>query len=106
MDNHEQSAAPRVERHRHEGPRNHIISFAISIFLTILAFIAIIYQDLVDSTFLWMFLLTLAIIQAVVQLAFWMHMKDRGHLMPVIFFATGTFIALTAVITGLYWVWW
>ncbi|OXM84918.1 cytochrome C oxidase subunit IV family protein [Paenibacillus rigui] len=93
------------ERHRLEGPRNHYLSYIISILLTILAFAAVLYGGL-DKSFLIIFLVGLGIVQAVFQLAFWMHMKDRGHLFPIIGLAFGAFIALTAVIMAVYWVWW
>lgn len=93
------------ERHRLEGPRNHYLSYIISIVLTILAFAAVLYGGL-DKSFLIIFLVSLGIAQALFQLAFWMHMKDKGHLFPIIGLLFGAFVALTAVIMAVYWVWW
>lgn len=90
----------------HEGPRNHFLAFGLSLLLTLLAFIAIIYQDVLETWFLLSFIVLLAILQAVIQAVFWMHLKDRGHLQPRIFIAGGALIALTAVIMAIYWVWW
>jgi cytochrome c oxidase subunit 4 len=90
----------------HEGPRNHFLAFGLSLLLTLLAFIAIIYQHVLETWFLLSFIVLLAILQAVIQAVFWMHLKDRGHLQQRIFIAMGAFVALTAVIMSVYWVWW
>jgi cytochrome c oxidase subunit 4 len=107
MEHQHTKPADRVKRTEgHEGPKNHIVGFAISIFLTILAFVAVANIETLDRTFVLMLLVAMAIVQVVVQLAFWMHMKDKGHFFPVLFLATGCFIVFTAVIMSQYWVWW
>jgi cytochrome c oxidase subunit 4 len=93
------------ERHRLEGPRNHYLSYIISIVLTMLAFAMVLYGGL-DRSFIIMFLVGLAIVQIIFQLAYWMHMKDRGHFFPILGLAFGAFVALTAVIMSVYWLWW
>jgi len=90
----------------HEGPRNHIIAYALSIVLTALAFLVIYYQHELETWFVYGFLIILAVVQAVVQGLFWMHLKDRGHLQQRIFMIGGCIIAFTALIMALYWVWW
>jgi cytochrome c oxidase subunit 4 len=90
----------------HEGPRNHFLAFGLSLLLTLLAFVAIIYQHVLETWFLLSFIVLLAILQAVIQAVFWMHLKDRGHLQQRIFIISGAFVALTAVIMAVYWVWW
>lgn len=97
---------PKIKRARtHEGPKNHIIAFGISIILTMLAFAAVANEAL-SPPFVIFLIVTMAVIQAVVQVAFWMHAKDKGHFMPVLFLSTGAFVAFTAFIMALYWVWW
>jgi cytochrome c oxidase subunit 4 len=97
-------------KHRHEGPRNHILAFALSILLTGLAFVAVAYALVEDSHvepwFVSFFIIGLAIFQAVIQLAFWMHLKDKGHNYATIGIATGFFVALTCVAAGVFWSWW
>lgn len=100
-----ESASNEQRRHRVEGPRNHYITFVISILLTMLAFAAVAFGDL-DPRFVISFIVVLAIVQAVFQLAYWMHMKDRGHNLPILFIFTGGFVALLAVISAIYWMWW
>lgn len=92
-------------RHKLEGPRNHYLSYIVSIVLTILAFAAVLYGGL-DRAFLIMFLVGLAVVQSIFQLAYWMHMKDKGHLFPIAGLIFGAFVALTAVAAAVYWVWW
>lgn len=93
------------KRVKHESPLNHYLSYIISILLTMLAFAVVLYGDL-DRTFILIFIVSLGIVQAVVQLLFWMHAKERGHLFPLIFIGAGAFVALTGVYTAVYWVWW
>ncbi|MDD9266781.1 cytochrome C oxidase subunit IV family protein [Paenibacillus sp. GCM10023248] len=93
------------KRVKHESPLNHYLSYIISILLTMLAFAVVLYGDL-DRSFILIFIVTLALVQAVIQLFFWMHAKERGHLFPLIFIAGGAFVALTGVITAVYWMWW
>ncbi|GFZ90910.1 hypothetical protein GCM10008018_41550 [Paenibacillus marchantiophytorum] len=99
---HDTSAPKRV---KHESPLNHYLSYIVSILLTMLAFAVVLYGDL-DRSFILIFIVTLGIVQAVIQLLFWMHAKERGHLFPLIFIAGGAFVALTCVIMAVYWVWW
>ncbi|GAB6992120.1 cytochrome C oxidase subunit IV family protein [Paenibacillus pini] len=92
-------------RHRSEGPQKHIIVFIFSIILTVIAF-ATVAAGGVNATFTVILLLIMAILQVFMQLGYWMHLKDKGHLMPILFMIFGFFVAGTAVIMALYWVWW
>lgn len=93
-------------RHKHEGPQKHIIAFIFSIVLTLIAFAAVGAAGEVNTTFIIIILLVMAILQVVIQMGYWMHMKDKGHLLPILFIFGGAFIALTCIIMALYWVWW
>lgn len=90
---------------RHEGPQKHIVVFIFSIILTAIAFAAVIAGG-VNTAFTVLFLLVMAVLQVLVQMGYWMHLKDRGHMMPIIFMIGGFFVAGTAIVTALYWVWW
>lgn len=100
-----ETAPNEQRRHRVESSRNHYITFAISILLTMLAFAAVAFGDL-DARFVIAFIVVLAIAQAIFQLAYWMHMKDRDHAFPILFIITGGVVALLAVIAALFWMWW
>ncbi|WP_233532309.1 cytochrome C oxidase subunit IV family protein [Paenibacillus alkalitolerans] len=109
MENNNSEAAvhegPKVQRkHRHEGPRNHLLAFALSILLTAFAFLAVANFEL-EPWFVIGFIIILGLFQAVIQLAYWMHMKDRGHFYPMIGIAFGFFVALTAIASGVLWSW-
>jgi cytochrome c oxidase subunit 4 len=94
---------------RLEGPRTHLVAFALSILLTAFAFLAVSYaiaEDAhVERWFVILLILFLALFQAVVQLAFWMHMKDKGHGIPILGIVMGFFVALTCVVAGTLWSW-
>ncbi|MEY4479806.1 MAG: hypothetical protein RLZZ267_484 [Bacillota bacterium] len=107
MANHEQvQSSERIKRGpAHEGPRNHFIAFGISMALTLLAFVAVATPEF-GNTFKVGFIIILALIQAFVQLAFWMHMKDRGHIFPIVGLATGFFVFLTALFMAVKLLWW
>lgn len=89
----------------HEGPKNHFIAFAISIALTFLAFVAVANPNLSNMFKVW-FIIILAFVQVVVQLSYWMHMKDRGHGFARVGLAFGFVIFLCYLVTVVYWTWW
>jgi cytochrome c oxidase subunit 4 len=104
-DNHSASHEAGTQRHRLEGPQKHIIVFVLSMVLTIIAFAAVASGDL-NKMFVIFLLLGMAIVQVFAQLAFWMHMKDRGHLFPIIGIVGGAFVVVMLVALALLWTWW
>ncbi|MBW5445479.1 cytochrome C oxidase subunit IV [Cohnella sp. CFH 77786] len=94
-----------AKRHKLEGPQKHIVAFVLSLALTIIAFAAVAAGE-INTTFTYIILVVMALIQVFVQLAFWMHMKDRGHLFPIICILSGVFVVFAMVIMAVYWVWW
>jgi len=105
MSAHQDPSSAEGRPYKHEGPKNHYITFILSILLTMFAFAAVIYGDLDRGFVLW-FLSILAIVQAVFQLVYWMHMKDRGHAYAILYMVMGAIIALTAFAAAVYWMWW
>ncbi len=102
----EQSNTGKIKRGpAHEGPKNHFIAFAISMALTLLAFVAVANPNLSAMFKIW-FIVILAFVQVIVQLAYWMHMKDRGHGYARVGLAFGFVVFLTALVTVTYWTWW
>jgi cytochrome c oxidase subunit 4 len=73
--------------------KKQIVAFALMIFLTIIAFIAI-GTDIVPATFAVPFVLLLAIVQLVLQLVYFMHLKDKGHGWASTFISSGIVIAI------------
>ena len=93
------------KRHKHEGPKKHVISFIFSLVLTLLAFATVMSGE-VNTDFIYILLIAMAVGQVAIQMAFWMHMKDRGHLYPIIGIVSGVVVVFTMVIMAVYWVWW
>ncbi|GKS10986.1 cytochrome C oxidase subunit IV [Paenibacillus chitinolyticus] len=93
------------KRYKKESPANHYFSYIASILLTMIAFALVMYGGL-DKSFLYAFLIFMALIQITLQLAYWMHMKEKGHLFPIVGIIFGGIVALTAVAAGVYWTWW
>lgn len=106
MVNQESNGSSTVKhRQRHEGPGKHIIVFIFSIVLTLIAFAAVAASG-VNIVLVILMLLVMAVMQVLVQLGYWMHMKDKGHMIPIIFMVGGFFVAVTTIIAALYWMWW
>ncbi|RJX38622.1 cytochrome C oxidase subunit IV [Paenibacillus pinisoli] len=94
-----------TKRHKVEGPKKHIVAFIFSILLTFIAFATVISGE-INKDFIYIILLGTAVLQVFVQMAFWMHMKDRGHKYALIGILSGVFVVFTCVIMAEYWVWW
>lgn len=105
MSNHSEHASLPAKRHKAEGPKNHFLVYIVSILLTMLSFAIVIYGGL-DHSFLIAFLLGLAITQAIFQVYIWMHGKERGHLLPLVFLFTGALVAVSVQFAAVYWSWW
>lgn len=93
------------KRHKHEGPQKHIVAYIMSLILTLVAFAAVMSGE-VNASFIVFILLVMAGLQVFVQMGFWMHMKDRGHLYPIIGILTGVVVVFTMVIMAEFWAWW
>ncbi|WP_372662592.1 cytochrome C oxidase subunit IV family protein [Cohnella sp.] len=105
MSSNHSASGEQTKRHKVEGPRKHIVAFVMSLALTIIAFAAVSAGE-INTTFTYIILVSMAVIQVFIQLAFWMHLKDRGHMFPIIAIITGIFVVFTMVVMALYWVWW
>jgi cytochrome c oxidase subunit 4 len=104
-DHHSAFESSQPKRHKIEGPKKHIVAFVMSLALTIIAFAAVASGD-INTTFTYIILVAMAIVQVFIQMSFWMHLKDRGHLFPIIAIITGLVVVFTMVVMALYWVWW
>lgn len=105
MSSNHSTSGEQPKRHKVEGPQKHIVAFVLSLALTIIAFAAVSAGE-INTTFTYIILVSMAVIQVFIQLAFWMHLKDRGHLFPIIAMLAGVFVVFTMVVMALYWVWW
>ena len=84
--------------------RQHVISFIMMIFLTIIAFVAV-AMDVLTPAFTALFIIILASIQFVFQIYVFMHMGQKDHEYPTLAIWTGFFVALLCIggIAGLIW---
>jgi len=105
MANNHSATEESTKRHKVEGPKKHVISYLFSILLTLIAFATVMSGEL-NRDFIYIVLVGTALLQVFVQMAFWMHMKDRGHIFPIIGILFGVFIVFTCVIMAEYWAWW
>ena len=90
-----------TEHHRPDGAKRHIVTFVVSIILTVFAFIAVIVGG--NATWVVPFIILIGIVQALFQLYVWMHMDQKGHELPALGMYTGVFVMLTVVIVFSYW---
>ena len=104
MSENQSASAQAPQRHKVEGPQKHILVFILSLALTIIAFAAV--ASGISATFTYTILVVMAIIQVLVQLAFWMHLKDKGHSFPKIAIFAGVVLVIAMTVMALYWVWW
>jgi cytochrome c oxidase subunit IV len=88
-----------------EEMRYQIVSFAMMIFLTLIAFAAVGLKGFTAS-FTKPVILLLAVVQVIFQLYYFMHMKHKGHEAPSLFLFSGLLVGLLTILTFLTIVWW
>ncbi|MGO4887917.1 cytochrome C oxidase subunit IV family protein [Anaerobacillus sp. MEB173] len=76
--------------------KHQLVSFGLMIFLTIIAFMAVV-SEVVTATFALPFILILAVIQVLLQLYYFMHLNQKGHTWPSIMIWSGIIIAIPTV---------
>ena len=84
--------------------RSQVTSFALMIFMTLIAFTMVMAGF--DKYYVFPVLLALAALQVVLQLYYFMHMSHKGHEAPALFLYSGVFIAFITILTFLTIVWW
>ncbi|WP_409294494.1 cytochrome c oxidase subunit IVB [Peribacillus sp. SCS-26] len=81
-----------------EEMRYQVISFALMIFLTLIAFGAVMYEGF-TPWFIVPFIMLLAVVQVIFQLYYFMHMSHKGHETVQLFLYSGLTVALITVLT-------
>jgi len=89
-----------------EEMRMQVITFVLMIFLTIIAFIAVAYNDIFPTSFVVPFILLLAAIQVIFQFYYFMHASHKGHSMPMFFMYSAIFTAAIMILAMVTIVWW
>ncbi|WP_017753591.1 cytochrome c oxidase subunit IVB [Calidifontibacillus oryziterrae] len=88
-----------------EEMNQQIIVFSLTLFLTIMAFAAIAFTDIITVWFAVPFIVILAVLQAIYQLFYFMHMNHKGHEAPIIFIFSGILVAIVTVVALMTIVW-
>lgn len=104
------SANPRVDieyrrKKNKEEMKYQVISFALMIFLTLIAFAAVAYDGF-SAWFTVPFIILLAVVQLIFQLYYFMHMSHKGHEAPSLFLYSGAFVGAVTVLAFVTIVWW
>ncbi|MCP8970277.1 cytochrome c oxidase subunit IVB [Ectobacillus ponti] len=89
-----------------EEMKHHVTSFALMIFLTVLAFLAVAYPKTFVPVFTVPFILLLAVVQVIFQLYYFMHMNHKGHEAPSLFLYSGLAVGLITILAFMTIVWW
>lgn len=93
-----------IRRQRSKEMRGQVTSFAIMIFLTLIAFTTVAAGF---SPYLIVpIILLLAAVQVVLQLYHFMHLSNKGHGTVAFFMFSGMFVAFITVLTFVTIVWW
>ncbi|MBE3553251.1 MAG: cytochrome C oxidase subunit IV family protein [Kyrpidia tusciae] len=85
----------------HGSVRKHIISFAIMILFTVIAF-AMVGAGM-SPTVVIPVILALAVIQVILQLWDFMHLNQKGHSFPTLFIASGALLGFIFVLVLVLW---
>ncbi|MDF2945841.1 MAG: Cytochrome c oxidase, subunit [Bacillales bacterium] len=81
-----------------------LLVFIVTLLLTVLAFVAVASEKFAP-TFIAPFIVTLAVVQVIFQLYYFMHLKDKGNKEISIFLYGGLLIGVLTVIACLFIVW-
>lgn len=87
-----------------EEMRHQVITFALMIFLTLVAF-AVAYPKTFSPIFSVPFILLLAVVQVIFQLYYFMHMSHKGHEAASFFLYSGLLIGLITILAFMTIVW-
>lgn len=93
-----------IKQKRRQAMRSQVTSFAIMIFLTLIAFTSVVADF--SQYFIVPVILLLAAVQVVLQLYYFMHMNEKNHNVPAFFLYTGALFAFIFVLTFLTIIWW
>ena len=94
----EESAMNKEEKRKiNREQRTQVIAFAFMIGLTILAFLAV-GAEALPPVFTTLFILFLAFVQLILQLYYFMHLKDKDHGWPNSFMISGLVLSAPMIV--------
>lgn len=94
-----------IEKQKRKNEMKHyLVSFVLMILFTIIAFLSVAIKG-IPKPFTAFFIVTLAVVQVIFQLYYFMHMKDKDHGFPAMFIYGGAGVVFITVLTFLSLVW-
>lgn len=81
------------------------VTFGSMIIFTVLSFLAVNFRKSIDSHLIAFFIVTLACIQVVFQLYYFMHLKEKGHGMQSLFIFSGALVVFITVLSFVTMIW-
>jgi cytochrome c oxidase subunit IV len=93
-----------LKRKRKQAMHSQVTTFAIMIFLTLIAFSAVAADF--SEYYIVPIILLLAGIQVVLQLYYFMHMSEKNHQVVAFFLYSAVMLAFTFILTFLTIIWW
>ncbi len=107
--NHSNSTNPKVDiayrrKKNAEDMKHQVITFIMTLFLTLVAFFAVAYDY--SAWFTIPFIILLAVIQLIFQLYYFMHMSHKGHEIPALFLYSGVVVAAVTILAFTTIIWW
>ncbi|OIK09641.1 cytochrome c oxidase subunit IVB [Bacillus sp. MUM 116] len=104
------SGNPRVDieyrrKKSKEEMKYQVVSFALMIFLTLIAFGAVLAKGF-TAWFTVPFIILLAVVQVIFQLYYFMHMSHKGHEAPSLFLYSGVLVGAITVLAFSTIIWW
>lgn len=88
-----------------EEMKKHLISFALMIVFTIIAFV-IVASGAMDKMFVVPLILIMAIVQVAFQFYYFMHLKEKDHEMPAVMIYGGVWAAFLTLASLMLITWW
>ncbi|MBQ3411039.1 MAG: cytochrome c oxidase subunit IVB [Bacillus sp. (in: Bacteria)] len=88
-----------------EEMKHQVITFALMIFLTLVAFAAVAYPKTFSPTFSVPVLLLLVVVKVIFQLYYFIHMSHKGHEAASFFHYSGLLIGIITILAFMTIVW-
>lgn len=94
-----------AKQRRKRDLQHYWVSFALMIVFTVLAFLAVYFRKSINDYLIAFFIVTMAIVQVVFQLYYFMHMKEKDHGFPALFLYGGAVVVFVTVLSFVTIVW-
>jgi cytochrome c oxidase subunit 4 len=96
---------PYQKRKNKEELKKHLVSFAMMIVFTVIAFV-IVASESMDKMFVIPLIIIMAVVQVAFQFYYFMHLREKGHEMPALMIYGGVWCALLTLAALSVITWW